>query len=243
VLTIGKLGTGRGQLEYYEQQVAAGIEDYYAGRGECGGVWRGSGLADLGLAAGQDVERRAFMALMQGLHPGERSVLRRMGACSKVAAVDLTFSAPKSVSVLFAIDDEHTSAALLEAHELAVDAALEYLEREACWTSRGHRGAEHLRGEGFIAASYRHRMSRAGDPQLHTHVVVANMTRAAGKYTARRSLAVRAQVGRRRLLPGSTARRGSGAVAVGSLARGRSRSVRDRRHPGSGAAALLAATG
>jgi conjugative relaxase-like TrwC/TraI family protein len=184
VLTIGKLGTGRGQLEYYEQQVAAGIEDYYAGRGECGGAWRGSGVRALGLDQSQPVERRAFMALMQGLHPGDRSVLRRMGACSKVAALDLTLSAPKSVSVLFAIGDDRTSSALLEAHERAVDAALAYLEREACWTRRGHCGAEHLRGEGFIAASYRHRMSRAGDPQLHTHVVVANLTRAAGKYTA-----------------------------------------------------------
>jgi conjugative relaxase-like TrwC/TraI family protein len=41
-----------------------------------------------------------------------------------------------------------------------------------------------VHGDGFIAASYRHRMSRAGDPQLHTHVVVANMTRADGRYTA-----------------------------------------------------------
>jgi len=184
VLTIGKLGTGPGQLAYYEQQVAAGIEDYYTGRGECGGTWRGSGVGALGLEPGQDVERRASMALMQGLHPGDRSVLRPMGARSKVAALDLTFSAPKSVSVLFAIGDDRTSFALLEAHERAVDAALAYLEREACWTRRGHWGAERLRGEGFIAASYRHRMSRAGDPQLHTHLVVANMTRAVGKYTA-----------------------------------------------------------
>jgi conjugative relaxase-like TrwC/TraI family protein len=41
-----------------------------------------------------------------------------------------------------------------------------------------------VRGEGFVAASYRHRMSRAGDPQLHTHVIVANMTRADGRHTA-----------------------------------------------------------
>jgi conjugative relaxase-like TrwC/TraI family protein len=184
VLSIGKLGPNRGQLEYYEAQVAAGIEDYYAGRGECGGAWRGSGIEALGVDPGQDVERRAFMALMQGRHPVTGAVLRPMAACSTVAALDLTFSAPKSVSVLFAIGDEGIASALLEAHERAVDAALAYLEREACFTRRGHGGVERLRGEGFIAASYRHRMSRAGDPQLHTHVVVANMTRAAGKYTA-----------------------------------------------------------
>lgn len=96
-------------------------------------------------------------------------MLRPIGACSTVAALDLTFSAPKSVSVLFAIGDEGMASALLEAHERAVDAALAYLEREACFTRRGHGGVERLRGEGFIAASYRHRMSRAGDPPPAAH--------------------------------------------------------------------------
>jgi ATP-dependent exoDNAse (exonuclease V) alpha subunit len=59
-----------------------------------------------------------------------------------------------------------------------------YLELEACWTRRGHAGGERVRGEGFVAAAYRHRRSRAGDPQLHTHVVVANLTRADGRFTA-----------------------------------------------------------
>ena len=40
-----------------------------------------------------------------------------------------------------------------------------------------------VRGEGFVAAAYRHGLARAGDPQLHTHVVVANMTRAEGRWT------------------------------------------------------------
>jgi conjugative relaxase-like TrwC/TraI family protein len=182
VLTIGKLGSSRSQLAYYEQQVAAGIEDYYAGRGEARGAWLGSGADTLGMSG--HVERDGFMALMRGRHPLDDSVLRQIGSCSTVAALDLTFSAPKSVSVLFAIADEHVSAAVVDAHERAVDAALTYLEREACWTRRGHAGAVRLRGDGLVAAAYRHRMSRAGDPQLHTHVVVANMTRAEGKYTA-----------------------------------------------------------
>jgi conjugative relaxase-like TrwC/TraI family protein len=107
-----------------------------------------------------------------------------MGARSTVSGFDLTFSAPKSVSVLFAVEDAEVARALLAAHERAVDAAVEYLEREACWTRRGRDGVDRVRGDGFIAASYRHRMSRAGDPQLHTHVVIANMTRADGRYTA-----------------------------------------------------------
>lgn len=69
VLTIGKLGTSRGRLEYYDAQVAAGAEDYYAGRGESPGRWRGAGAQALGLAAGGRVERSGFMALMTGRSP------------------------------------------------------------------------------------------------------------------------------------------------------------------------------
>ncbi len=184
MLTIGKLGASRGQLAYYEAQVAAGIEDYYAGRGEVAGMWCGSGAAAVGLAVGGRVEHVGFLALMQGRSPVDDTLLRRVGRSSTVAALDLTFSAPKSVSVLFAIADDHVSGALLEAHERAVAQALGYLEREACVTRRGHGGTESVAGEGFVAAGYRHRMSRAGDPQLHTHVLVANLTRADGRYTA-----------------------------------------------------------
>ena len=184
VLTIGKLGSSAGQLEYYERQVAAGVEDYYAGRGEVPGVWLGAGVEGLGVAVGSRVEREGFMALMRGCHPVDGSLLRSMGRSSTVAALDLTFSAPKSVSVLFAVAGGEVLPALVEAHERAVAAAVVFLEREACRTRRGHGGADRVPGEGFVAAAYRHRLSRAGDPQLHTHVVVGNLTRADGRYTA-----------------------------------------------------------
>ena len=50
------------------------------------------------------------------------------------------------------------------------------MQREACWTSRGAGGAEFVHGNGYLAAAYRHRSSRDGDPQLHTHVLIANAT-------------------------------------------------------------------
>lgn len=184
MLTIGKLAATRGQLEYYEAQVAAGAEDYYAGRGESPGRWQGRGAELLGLPAVGQVERAGFMRLMHGRHPVTDEVLREMGARSTVAALDLTLSAPKSVSVLFAVADAATAEALLAAHEQAITAAIGYLEREACWTRRGRDGAVRVRGDGFIGAAYRHRMSRAGDPQLHTHIVIGNLTRADGRYTA-----------------------------------------------------------
>ena len=59
----------------------------------------------------------------------------------------------------------------MEAHRASVEAALAYMERDACWTRRGKGGAEFVHGNGFLAAAYVHRSSRAGDPQLHTHVL------------------------------------------------------------------------
>jgi conjugative relaxase-like TrwC/TraI family protein len=181
VLSIGKLTVE--QSRYYERHVAQGRDDYYSGRGESPGRWTGSGAESIGV--GGRVDDNGFMALMDGRDPGTGERLKRVGGRSKVAAFDLTFSAPKSVSVLFAIGEPALAGALVEAHESAVDAALEYLEREACRVRRGRGGVQREVGDGFVAAAYRHRMSRAEDPQLHTHVVAANMARGGdGRWTA-----------------------------------------------------------
>jgi conjugative relaxase-like TrwC/TraI family protein len=100
------------------------------------------------------------------------------------AAFDLTFSAPKSVSVLMGLGDRAIRTEVREGHEAAMRAAFDYLERTACVTRRGTNGVRHVRGEGFVAAAFHHRVSRAADPQLHTHVLVINATRADGRYTA-----------------------------------------------------------
>ncbi len=198
MLSIGKVGLGRIQQLYYEQKVAKGAEDYYAGRGEAAGRWTGAGAALLGLAGELDSEQ--LKALMDGKDPRSGEQLATRTAKSTIAAFDLTFSAPKSVSVLFAVGDERLSRALVEAHEEAVDAAVSYIEQEACRVRRGHNGTKEQReagdprgwqrarpepATGFVAAAYRHRMSRAQDPQLHTHVVCANMARGRdGRWTA-----------------------------------------------------------
>jgi hypothetical protein len=64
----------------------------------------------------------------------------------------------------------------MEAHRAAAAEALGYMERNACWARRGKGGVQFFPGKGFLAAAYAHRSSRAGDPQLHTHVLVANAT-------------------------------------------------------------------
>ena len=85
------------------------------------------------------------------------------------------FSPPKSVSLLHALGDDEVRHAVNQAHLAAWQAALSYLEQRACVTRRGKNGVLRERGPGFVAAAYQHRTSRAQDPHLHTHVIVANM--------------------------------------------------------------------
>ena len=182
MLSIGKIALG--QHRYYERQVAGGGDDYYSGRGEAPGEWVGAGAEALGLSGHVSAEQ--FGALIAGLDPRDPGVrLRASERDPKVAALDLTFSAPKSLSVLFAVAPEEFSGELVACHEEAVRAALGYLEAEAVMVRRGEGGQHVERAEGLIAAAYRHRMSRALDPQLHTHVVAANLARGSdGRFTA-----------------------------------------------------------
>jgi conjugative relaxase-like TrwC/TraI family protein len=106
---------------------------------------------------------------------GERRVEEK--TLSPVAGYDLVFSPPKSVSLLHALGTNETRHAVDQAHLAAWQAALAYLEREACTTRRGKNGRIREHGTGFVAAAFQHRTSRAQDPHLHTHVIVANMTK------------------------------------------------------------------
>ncbi|MFC8797195.1 MobF family relaxase [Promicromonospora sp. NPDC057138] len=98
----------------------------------------------------------------------------RAGDRHAVAGFDLTFSVPKSVSVLWALADANTQARIVEAHHAAVRETLDLLERHVAATRVGKDGIAQVDVEGVIAAAFDHWDSRANDPQLHTHVVVSN---------------------------------------------------------------------
>jgi conjugative relaxase-like TrwC/TraI family protein len=195
VLSVAKLTPG--QEAYYERSVASGLDDYYAGKGESPGIWAGRGAASLGLEG--EVAEGELGSIVRGGHPKTEDELRahvkvrtitieRIDSESgkqwleekklaPVAGFDLVFSTPKSVSLWHALGDEETRAAIVEAHGRAWQAALSYLEEGACVTRRGKDGFIREHGGGFVAAAYQHRTSRAQDPHLHTHVIVANMTK------------------------------------------------------------------
>ena len=123
--------------------------------------------------------------MLDGRDPATGNSLLWVRRPDRLPGLDLTFSAPKSVSLLFALGDGELSALVRRAHDAAVGQALGYLEREAGEVRRGEDGRDRLPGGGFVAAAFRHRTSRAGDPQLHTHVLVANMTRGSdGRWSA-----------------------------------------------------------
>src|SRR6266540_4025792 len=195
MLSVSKLSPG--QEAYYERSVAAGIDDYYAGRGESPGVWVGHGAAELELEG--VVDDGQLGRLIAGQHPltsaqlrshppTKRTMVERIDPATgdryleentlrPVAGYDLVFSPPKSVSLLHALGSDEVRHAVNQAHLAAWQAALAYLEQRACVTRKGKDGVIRERGSGFVAAAYQHRTSRAQDPHLHTHVIVANMAR------------------------------------------------------------------
>jgi conjugative relaxase-like TrwC/TraI family protein len=91
-----------------------------------------------------------------------------------VAGYDLTFSPVKSVSALWAVAEPAVAAAIERAHQAAVQDALRFIEKHALFTRTGPQGIRQVNVRGLLAAAFTHRDSRAGDPDLHTHVAVAN---------------------------------------------------------------------
>ncbi len=91
-----------------------------------------------------------------------------------VAGYDLTFSPVKSVSALWAVADPAVAAVIERAHQAAVKDALAFIEKHALFSRTGPQGIRQVNVRGLVAAAFTHRDSRAGDPDLHTHVAVAN---------------------------------------------------------------------
>jgi conjugative relaxase-like TrwC/TraI family protein len=119
-------------------------------------------------------------ALIDRLDPGTGAQLAEGTNPAKVRAFDATFSAPKSVSLLHALAEPETASVVGIAHVEAVQAALGFFETKAAVT-RHQIGGVRRRAEtsGWVAATFVHRTSREGDPQLHTHVVIPNLVRRA----------------------------------------------------------------
>lgn len=193
--SIGKLVAS--QASYYTDQLthsvgedtpvqrslADGQVDYYTAH-ESPSRWMGSGLERIGLQPGSQVDKDLFAQLMNHHTPDGESMTRQFAGHGKVAAFDHTFSAPKSVSILFAFGEEAVRDTVVRAHRTAVESALDYMQTNCSQSrlatkTRDDEGrwkvnTKTIDSEGYVAAGFDHFTSRADDPQVHTHVVVIN---------------------------------------------------------------------
>ncbi|GCD91176.1 MobF family relaxase [Nocardioides sp. LS1] len=103
-----------------------------------------------------------------------------------VAGYDLTFTPVKSVSTLWALADREIAKQIEDAHHSAVERTLAYLEKEVLFTRRGRGGIEQVNATGALATVFTHRDSRAGNPNIHSHVALSNKVQAEddGKWLA-----------------------------------------------------------
>lgn len=195
VLTIAKLGAW--SVSYYvdtarsaaaaaleSRAAGGGLGEYYSESETRLPVWFSAGrdaAAARGLTgAGRDGENADLDAVTRWLDDGESpcgASGRAFGQRASVHGYDLTFCAPKSVSLMRGLGNDVTGKAVADAHAFAITEAMEYLAEHGGYT-RVHNprtGEKDLvRLPGIVAAGFQHETSRAGDPHLHTHVLVPN---------------------------------------------------------------------
>ena len=193
-MTAASIGASRGggYAHYLEgKTVAPERGDYYlTPDGEmvqAPGRWLSDPetLGRLGIQAGEPVDGADFIALMEGRHPDSGLWLRPEGAGGgRGGGIDVTLSAPKSVSVVWALGDPWQRAQIEAAHARAVEQATSYMRERVPLVRRRRDGVvieEHAKD--LIAAEYRHTTARgvsgaqAPDPQLHSHVVISGVVR------------------------------------------------------------------
>ncbi len=186
-----------------DRALSTPLTRYYAEVGNPAGWWLGGGLPalDEGAPSVRDevTEAQLQRLIGQGRHPATGAPLGRAypvfkegvhGGRRAVAGFDFTFSVPKSASVLWAVADAPTQAVIVAAHHRAVAEVVAFMERDVAATrvgaSDGSGAVVQMDVTGVIATAFDHFDSRAGDPHLHTHVVISNKVQAVldGKWRA-----------------------------------------------------------
>ena len=170
----GKARTTKNNVADYWLNLAR--DDYYQKGGEPPGQWYGKGAESIGLEG--KVTDSELRLIMDGYDPYTKEArVKSAGSLNKphMPCWDLCFSAPKSVSVLWAVSDEASRQKIQELQQEAVNRTLEFIEEKVAKTRRGQLGLVDESPKGLIVATFEHSTSRAQDPLLHTHCLVANM--------------------------------------------------------------------
>ena len=170
MLSIGAMGKAGADVAAYYEQLAR--EDYYTHGGEPPGQWRGAGATELGLVG--QIDKGTLKPLLAGFDPHTDAALVQNAGPKHLAGWDLTFSAPKSVSVLWSQANPSARQIIQAAQQAAVDRTLQFIETHAAYTRRGHGSKIQEPVEGIVVATFEHSTSRQQDPQMHTHCLIAN---------------------------------------------------------------------
>ncbi|WP_315764253.1 MobF family relaxase [Bradyrhizobium sp. SZCCHNR2009] len=172
VASISARGNAASASRYYGHLQR---DEYYSREGEPPGRWAGKGAERLSLEG--PMTQAEFDAALRGIDPKTGERLARLGGRGRdhAAGWDMTFSAPKSVSVLWALSEAPEREMIAQAHRSAVLAATAQLEGTAGWARRGRAGATREQTAGLLMAQFDHHTSRDSDPQLHTHTFVFNL--------------------------------------------------------------------
>ena len=158
-----------------ENQVGA-VEDYYSqGCEATPSQWMGSAAEVLGLSG--QVDREDHLLTLQGFDPRSGEALVQKAGENRRYAFDLTFSAPKSVSIAWAVADKPVKKGIEAAQDRAVEVTLAFIEENFALGRRGSAKDGTITKEcvKLLAAAYRHGSSRELDPQIHTHLVTNNL--------------------------------------------------------------------
>jgi conjugative relaxase-like TrwC/TraI family protein len=166
VLTISPISN----IKYYSDLAK---EDYYLDGGEPNGIWAGKASKLLDLTG--DVETGQYINIMHGFTPSKQYQLCQNAGGNRRYGWDLTFSAPKSVSAVWARANNELKLKIQQAHFKGAKAALSFIEDNAAITRRNKLGLLREKVTGLVVATFEHSTSRAQDPQLHTHCLVANV--------------------------------------------------------------------
>ncbi|WP_417624039.1 MobF family relaxase [Paremcibacter congregatus] len=180
VASLSARGNATSALAYYghlahDSQTSSPHQQAYYLNGEAApGRWAGHGAERLSLSG--PVRESDFKAALTGYDPRTNQILVPRGGKSHrhVAGWDMTFSAPKSVSVLWALSKKETRIAIEAAQKSAALKAASWLENNAGWCRRGKNGALRQPTAGLLIAQFDHETSRDRDPQLHTHSFIFN---------------------------------------------------------------------
>lgn len=152
-------------------------ENYYLNGIDKQGHWFGGAAQPLGLSG--IVEREPFRNLLDGFSPdGSKALVQNAGKSDRQACWDMTFNAPKAVSVFWAMSTPEVRREIEAIHRQSVETSLEKAEQVGGITRRGPGGRIHERAE-LLWATFQEGTSRAQDPHLHTHAVLLNFAQRA----------------------------------------------------------------